>query len=232
LLVEASVVPPIEAVEIYDRVLELQPSNVEALAYRGWAAWRGGDPGLARTDLDDAVTLDPSYPDARVFRASRRLAEGDVAGASEDLIVLDGLDAPPIVGDLVAASRLRERVADELARSGEVVAALELLDSGLVVLEDLHPRRAAAPLLAQRGWLLATTGDRALAELSLLSLDEAIALDPIEPYALAYRSVVLHLLDRRDSGFRDADAFSALIDQPPELLKLLASRGLLNGAGD
>ena len=70
----------------------------------------GGDPGPARTDLDDAVTLDPAYPDARVFRASRRLAEGDAAGASEDLTVLDGLDAPPIVGDLVVASRLRERV--------------------------------------------------------------------------------------------------------------------------
>ena len=232
LLVEASVVPPAEAIEIYDRVLELQPSNVEALAYRGWAAWRGGDPGSARTDLDDAVTLDPSYPDARVFRASLRLAEGDVTGASEDLTVLDGLDAPPIVGDLVVASRLRERVADELARSGEVVTALELLDSGLIVLEGSDPRRTAAPLLAHRGWLLATTSDRTLAELSLLSLDEAMALDPTDPYALAYRAVTLHLLDRGEAGLRDAGAFTELIDQPPELLELLVSRGLLTGAGD
>ena len=79
---------------------------------------------------------------------------------------------------------------------------------------------------------MATTGDRALAELSLLSLDEAIALDPIDPYALAYRAVTLHLLDWREAGLRDADAFTALIDQPSELLELLVSRGLLTGTGD
>jgi hypothetical protein len=79
---------------------------------------------------------------------------------------------------------------------------------------------------------LATTGDRALAELSLLSLDEAIALDPIDPYALAYRAVTLHLLDWREAGLRDTDAFTALIDQPSELLELLVSRGLLTGTGD
>ena len=123
-------------------------------------------------------------------------------------------------------------VADELARSGEVVTALELLDSGLIVLEGSDPRRAAAPLLAYRGWLLATTGDRTLAELSLLSLDEAMALDPTDPYALAYRAVTLHLLDRREAGLRDAGAFTELIDQPPELLELLVSRGLLTGTGD
>jgi len=31
---------------------------------------------------------------------------------------------------------------------------------------------------------------------------------------------------------RDADAFTALIDQPPELLELLVSRGSLAGTGD
>ncbi|SVC98887.1 uncharacterized protein METZ01_LOCUS351741, partial [marine metagenome] len=87
------------------------------------------------------------------------------------------------------------------------------------------------PLLAHRGWLLATTGDRALVELSLLSLDEAIALNPTDPYALAYRAVTLHLLNRREAGLRDADTFTALIDQPPELLELLVSRGLLTSTG-
>ena len=175
------------------------------------------------------MIFDPFYPDARVFRASRRLAEGDAAGAAEDLTVLDGLDAPPIVGDLVGASRLRERVADELARLGELVTALELLDSGLVALEGLEFGRAATSLLAHRGWLLASTGDRALAELSLLSLDEAIALDPADPYALAYRAVTLWDLGRGEAGLGDVDAFTALIEQPPELLELLVSRGLLIG---
>ena len=68
--------------------------------------------------------------------------------------------------------------------------------------------------------------------MSLLALDEAIARDPIDPYALAYRAVTLHLLDWREAGLRDADAFTALIDQPSELLELLVSRGLLTGTGD
>ena len=78
---------------------------------------------------------------------------------------------------------------------------------------------------------MATTGDQALAELSLLSFDEAIALDPTDPYTLAYRAVTLHLLDRREAGLLEADAFTVLIYQPPELLELLVSRGLLTGTG-
>ncbi|GIT46966.1 MAG: hypothetical protein Ct9H300mP12_15510 [Acidimicrobiales bacterium] len=57
------------------------------------------------------------------FRASARHADGDHAGAAVDLVVLDGLDAPPIVGDLLAASRLRQRVAGELAATGELLGA-------------------------------------------------------------------------------------------------------------
>ncbi|MEE2769101.1 MAG: cytochrome c-type biogenesis protein CcmH [Actinomycetota bacterium] len=228
LLVDASVAPIAEAIGLYDQVLELQPSNVEALAYRGWAAWRGGEVDQARTDFDNAVTFDPAYPDVRVFRASQRLSEADPAAAAEDLMVLDGLAAPPVVGDLVAASRLRERVASELARLGEVVAALELLDSGLASLDVSDPGGIAAALWAHRGWILATTGDQGLAELSLVSLDEAVAADRSNPYALAYRAVVrVAILGQRETGLLDAEAFAALADQPPELRGLLVARGLL-----
>ena len=221
LLIEAGVAGPGEAIDLYGQVLEIQPSNVEALAYRGWALWRSGAAERARADMADAVDLDPTYPDVRVFRASQRLADGDPVGAASDLVVLDGLDAPPIVGDLVVAAHLRERVAGELARGGGLLAALELLDSGL-------ERDPGAPsLLAERGWLLAGTGDPDLVALSLVSLDAAVLAGPDNPYALAYRALVNGvLLGRPEAAWEDSEAFFGLRDRPTGLADLLADQGL------
>ncbi|MBL6927355.1 MAG: hypothetical protein ISR43_09030, partial [Acidimicrobiia bacterium] len=175
----------------------------------------------ARSDLDAAIDLDPAYPDARVFRASQRFSDDDTVGAAADLVVLDGLDAAPIVGDLVAQSHLRERVAGGLARSGEILAALELLDSGL----DATP--GSASLLAERGWLLAGTGELQLVELSLVSLDEAVRIEPDNPWALGYRALVNSvLLDRQELALVDAEAFFALSQRPTGLADLLVAEGL------
>jgi hypothetical protein len=89
---------PQGALEIYDEVLEDDPSNVEAMTYRGWlvrnvgAQASGADRDAlwasALRSLDEAVATDPEYPDARVFRASLRLDLGDAAGADADLDAL------------------------------------------------------------------------------------------------------------------------------------------------
>ena len=176
----------------------------------------------ARADLEAAVESDPTYPDARVFRASQRLVDGDANGASQDLVALDQLAAPPIVGDLLAATRLRERVAAALIDGGGLLAALDLLDSGLAA----DP--AAAGLLAERGWLLARTGEPELVEIGVTTLDEAVAADPLHPHALAYRAVVRSVLLGDSAGATaDATEFVSLPDQPPELTALLESEGLL-----
>jgi cytochrome c-type biogenesis protein CcmH len=222
LLIEAGTAPPAEAVALYTEVLAIAPSNVEALAYRGWASWRLGDADAARPDLDAAVALDPGYPDVRVFRASQRNADGDLAGAAEDLTALDGLEAAPIVGDLLAASRLRERVAAGLASQGDLLAALELVDSGLAA----DP--AAVSLLAERGWMLALTRETQLVALGVEALDEALAVDPDHPYALGYRALVRYgLLADEDGARADAAAFAQVPDAPPGLTELLVADGLL-----
>ena len=221
LLIEAGVAPPDEAVRLYGEVLDIQPSNVEALAYRGWALWRGGDADAGRSDLEAAVDLDPAYPDVRVFRASQRLSDNDFAGAAADLVALDSLDAAPVVADLVAQSHLRERVAGGLARNGEIVAALELLDAGI----EKDPE--AASLMAERGWLLAGTGELQLVELSLISLDEAIRIEADNPWALGYRALVNSvLLDRREQALADAEVFFSLPQRPTGLADLLVAEGL------
>ena len=222
LLADAGVASPDEAISLYSRVLEIQPSNVEALAYRGWSRWRAGDEAHGRSDLDEAVAVDPTYPDVRVFRASQRHADGDHAGAAEDLVALDGLMAPPIVGDLLEASRLRQRIATGLAASGDLLVALELLDSGLGARPD------AADLLAERGWLLVATRSPELVGRGLGNLDEALALDPLDPYGLAYRAVVLATVaDRPGDAAVDLARFAGLTVQPADLVDLLVVVGLL-----
>ena len=238
LLAEAGVAAPAEADALYTRVLEIQPSNVEALAYRGWSRWRiadgASDRAAALVDLDDAVASDDAYADVRVFRASARHAEGDQAGAALDLMVLDGLNAPPIVGDLLAASRLRQRIAGALASDGELLAALELLDSGLDAFGEVNgdsvPVSGRAALLAERGWLLASTRVPELVERGMASLDEAVAVGPTDPYALAYRAVVgMAVPDRSDQVAADVKAFAALETPPADLSAALVSLGLLDG---
>lgn len=65
------------ALQAYDAVLAADPGNVEALTYRGWllartAASAGASKAQllqrAQQSIDRAIELDPSYPEAHVFR--------------------------------------------------------------------------------------------------------------------------------------------------------------------
>ncbi len=79
----------LDAIQLYDRILERDPRQAEALAYRGWLVRLVGreannpelvDKGLEF--LDRAVAADPRYPDAHFFRGMVLLEDkGDPAGA-------------------------------------------------------------------------------------------------------------------------------------------------------
>jgi tetratricopeptide (TPR) repeat protein len=99
-----------QAIEIYDEVLEIQPSSTEALAYKAWMLRLSGDLESAVPLIEDAVAIDPAYPDARVFGAVISLDLGDVALASTHLDVFDTLDAPPFMDQLVEQQGLRTRI--------------------------------------------------------------------------------------------------------------------------
>ena len=173
------------AIATYDEALELQPSNAEALTYRGWLTSRQGDPATAVTYLDDAIAVDPDYPDARLFRAILALDEGDGVRAAQELAVFDSLDPPPYAEELLAQAQVRERVAE--ARDASALEAVEALgafderpafdEAALSVTDAL----AAAEALASRGDLLD----------AVQLLDWVLESRPDDPDALAGRGWLL-----------------------------------------
>jgi tetratricopeptide (TPR) repeat protein len=94
-----------DAVEVYDEVLVEQPANPEALAYRGWALTLAGDREAGLVSLIEAATTEPDYPDAHAFLAVVFLRSGLVDQAERELEILEGLDPPASVRELVEPLR-------------------------------------------------------------------------------------------------------------------------------
>ncbi len=106
----------------FDEVLAEDPQNVEALTYKGWflilasgSAQQAGDEeafaefvALGERSLADAVAVDPSFPDARAFRAVVFSRLGREEEACMELSTLDDLNPAPMITQLVGplANRL------------------------------------------------------------------------------------------------------------------------------
>ncbi|HWW44268.1 MAG TPA: hypothetical protein VN180_04285 [Acidimicrobiia bacterium] len=84
------------ALQQYDAILKIQPMNFVAEAQEGRVLYLTSESGtasqaayldgLARADLDKAISLDPQYPDAHFFRAIVLAFEyQDYLGAQDDL---------------------------------------------------------------------------------------------------------------------------------------------------
>ncbi len=109
-----------EANECFSDVLVLDPRNVEALAYRGWLLVRisgsaqqiGEDAQAAeillsaKASLDEAVEIDPGYPDARAFRTIVYNAEGNLEAACIEQAALIALEPPEIILQLISGLQL------------------------------------------------------------------------------------------------------------------------------
>jgi tetratricopeptide (TPR) repeat protein len=94
-----------DALSLYDEVLENEPDNVEALAYRGWLLTLSGRASDGLESLLDAATTDPSYPDVHAFLAVVFFRSGLVSEADRELDRLDSLDPPASIRSLVAGLR-------------------------------------------------------------------------------------------------------------------------------
>ena len=104
-----------EAIDLLDEVIEDAPENAEALAFKGWFQFQSGD-GLGLTTLIAAGEADPGYPPTHAFMAVILEQAGEDEYARRELAILDGLDPPPYVLDLVEP--LRARLAQPAGSTG------------------------------------------------------------------------------------------------------------------
>lgn len=239
---------PDRAIELYGEALDIQPTNVEALTYRGWISYQTGDAASARSDLDAAVEIDPTYGDVRVFRTVIALDDGEYERARDELRAFDASNPSPVAQQLVNQRQVRERVAvagvleplksdgildleaegisiDQAQLAGETLVdlglvrqALELFAAVLAIEPD------SAPAQAWQGWTigrLAVDGEDSLFVDAELWLDRAVESDPLYPDARVFRAFLFLELDRLDEARAELAVFDQLDSQPRDMLELI-----------
>jgi len=234
-----------EAVLVYEEVLDSEPSNLEALTYRGWLQFQLGDVAEGRDSLAQAVATDPTYPDAHVFRALIDRAAGQWDDASASLNTLEGLEVPPEIEAMITGSNIRAEVlAEQLKDQFEQTNSLALdqfdVDTNLLVgAADVLDEQESGALLALRvrdevlamdptnqaalvaqGRRLATNPDivATIPETALRGLgllDQAIEQEPAAPEPRLWRAIGRSLQGDRNGANQDLDVLDGL-DLAPE----------------
>ena len=113
------------AIEDFDKVLVIEPDNVEALLSRGDAFAQLGDLGRAMADLNRAVALAPDKPTVLVTRGQVESRRGNVAGAARDYEAALKLD-PRYADAMINLAAVR-------SMQGQSGAAIELLDQAIAI---------------------------------------------------------------------------------------------------
>ena len=107
---------PKTAIDLYSKILALNPDHVEALTYRSWliALVARDTPddiqilalAAATQGLDHAINIEPDYPDAHCFLGIVRFRlAGDAAGAKEQLDICAAMNPPVEVMGFVDSIR-------------------------------------------------------------------------------------------------------------------------------
>lgn len=149
------------AIADFDKVLELQPDNIDALILRGDAYSQLGQPGRALSDLNRAVTEAPDNAQAVLHRGVAQGRRGESSLALADYDQALKLD-PRYVDALVNRAAIH-------AAAGRSADAIRDLDAALAI----QPNNPVA--LYNRGY--AHFGQRAY-DKAIADYDDAIQLDP------------------------------------------------------
>jgi tetratricopeptide (TPR) repeat protein len=187
------------AIEDFDKVLALQPDNVDALIARGDASSNLGRAGRALVDLNRAVALAPDRPAAYLARGLAEARQGNNAAARRDYEHILRLD-PDNVDALLSVAALE-------SLAGQHEAAIAHLDAAIAV----DPAQARA--FYNRGYahFALRRYEQALADYGA-----AIALNPTLGIAYNNRALVRAILGR-DLVRALADSDQALKLQPLNL---------------
>lgn len=187
------------AIADFDKVLALQPHNVEALIRRGDAYGQMGEFGRALVDLDNAVSLAPGGSKAYVFRGLIHGRRGDDQSALRDYhraLELDPRDVDALVNRAAIHAAL-----------GDQELALQDLDAAIAVNKN-------NPLaLYNRGYVHFSKGQY---DLAIADYNTAIILD--SEMGLAYNNRCLtRALAGRDLVQALSDCDTALRLMPTNL---------------
>jgi tetratricopeptide (TPR) repeat protein len=168
-----------QAQTLYDRVLQLQPDNFDALHLSGLIALQSRNPTLAVELIDRALAINPGHADAHVNKANalRKLGQFESALASYD----NAIQLRP--GH--AETHLNRGIA--LKELGKYTLAISSYDQAIA----LNPGFISA--YANRGAALAALNQH---ESALASFDHAIRLGPGIAYTHLHRGISLHALGR------------------------------------
>ncbi len=112
------------AIEDFDKVLVIDPDNVEALISRGDAFSQLGDTGRAMADLNRAVALAPNNPIVLITRGQAENRRGNLAGAARDY--REALRADPrsaeALTNLAAVDLLQGKFQDAVQNLDQAIA--------------------------------------------------------------------------------------------------------------
>ena len=185
------------ALEALDRAVAAEPRDLEGLAWRAEARLLGGASAEASRDLDAAISLDSSWPWARLLRAVCRLSAGDAKGAEDDL-----------------KRALRSRAAADAAAGVHALLDGQLgrAKQGLARLERAAGPKPSAFVLGARAMLRRDAGDLPG---SLEDFNRAVELEP-SAWLYSQRADVLNRTGFFKDAVEDARRAGALLPDSPQ----------------
>ena len=212
------------AIEDFDKVLALQPDNVDTLIARGNAYSQIGDNGRALADLDRAIQLAPDNAQAYVIRglANNRRDQKQLAMQDYEAALKITPRYPQALADYDMAIKLEpgmgraynNRCLIRAITGKDLVAGLQDCDTA----QKLMPLNL--DVRDTRGFIYLKLGDPRLA---VKVYDDALDVDPNRPLALYGRGIARSMIGET----READADkAAALTLDPEVAEQFAPFGL------
>ena len=204
-----------EAIEIFDDVLETQPSNVEALTYRAWLNYQsGGEVSAQIKAWEEVLLIEPRYSDALVFLSISLSNEGRYDEAS---LYLDQLRSNPVREDILA-------IVQQRGLYGEVYGEAlypTIVDISKPTLEELQ-LEAEIGLEVANYLLLSEKDERTV---SAIKIYRAIIMDfPSHPEALSREALLLAQTGDQDLFAKAIDQMNFAVAENPNNVEALLSR--------
>ena len=208
-----------QAIEIYEEVLEDQPSNVEAITYRAWLNYRQGaasEPLIE--EWNEVRLLNPKFADAIVFLTIALSDEDRFSEALSQLKELKEIEVAPqlqsvldsqgLIGKVYAEAKYDLLQESNQPRLGLLEMDIDIaLKSANYLLQSDKPQRSVSVLklfravlyeepsnpeaLSREALLLAQTGDGALFEQAINQINFAVNENPNNIEALLTRALLL-----------------------------------------